>query len=92
MLIWGGLTNNWEKKRSERQRRKGRYAQLNTEFQGIAGRDKKVLNEQWEEIEENSRMWKIRDFFKIIKNNANMGPIRDKNSMDQSEAEEIKKR
>ena len=37
-------------------------------------------------------MGKIRDFFKIIKNNANMGPIRDKNSMDQSEAEEIKKR
>ena len=53
MVVWGGLTNSWEKKRSERQRRKGRYTHLYAEFQRIARRDKKAfLTEQCKEIEE----------------------------------------
>ena len=65
MVVWGGLTNNWEKKRLKRQRRKGKIIQLNAEFQRIARRDKKAfLNEQCKEIEENNKMGKIRDFFK----------------------------
>ena len=46
---------------------RGRYTQLNAEFQRIARRDNKAfLNEQWKEIKENNRMGKIRDFFKKI--------------------------
>ena len=41
MVVWGGLTNSWEKKKTLRQRRKERYTHLNAEFQRIAGRDKK---------------------------------------------------
>ena len=53
MAVWGGLTNSCEKKRSEKQRRKGK----NTEFQRIARRDKKAFfNDQCKEIEENNRM------------------------------------
>ena len=51
MAVWGGLTNSCEKKRSEKQRRK-RYKHLNAEFQRIARKDKKVLNEQCKEIKE----------------------------------------
>ena len=43
LLVWGGLTNSREKKRSEKQRRKGRYKHLNAEFQTIARRDKKAF-------------------------------------------------
>ena len=53
MAIWGGLTNICEKKRSKKQRRKGRYKHLNAEFQRIARRDKKAfLSDQCKEIEE----------------------------------------
>ena len=75
-----------------------RYTQLNTEFQGIAGRDKKAfLSEQCKEIEENNRMGKTRDLFKKIGDtkgtfHAKMGTIKDRNGMDLTEAEEIKKR
>ena len=62
-----------------------RYAQLNAEFQRIARRDKKALNEQCEEIEENNRMEKFRDSFKKIGDIkgiflARMGTIKDRNS------------
>ena len=66
----------------------GRYIQLNSEFQRIAGRDRKgFLNEQCKEIEENNRMGKIRDFFKQIRDtkgtfHAKMGTIKDINGMD----------
>ena len=62
-VVWGGLTNNCEKKRSERQKReRGRYTQLNAEFQRTTRRDKKAfLNEQCKEIEENNRTGKTRD-------------------------------
>ena len=69
MVIWGGLTNSWEKKRSERQRGKERYTQLNPDFQRIAMRDKKAfLSEQCKEMEENNRMEKTRHLFKNMTN------------------------
>ena len=75
-----------------------RYAQLNAEFQRIAKRDKKAfLSEQCKEIEENNRMGKTTDLFKKIRDtkgtfHAKMGTIKDRNGMDLSEAEDIKKR
>ena len=68
------------------------------EFQRIPRRNKKVfLSEQCKEIEENNRMGKTTDFFKKIRDtkgifHAKMGKIKDKNGMDLTEAEDIKKR
>ena len=68
MVVWGGLTNSWEKKRSERQRRKGkiypfecRVPKNNKEKQEV------VLSDQCKEIEENNRVGKSRDHFKKIR-------------------------
>ena len=77
---------------------KERYKHLNAEFQRIARRDKKAfLSHQCKEIEENNRMGKTRDFFKKIRDTkgtfyTKMGTIKDRNSMDLTEAEDIKKR
>ena len=77
---------------------KERYTHLNAEFQRIARRDKKAfLCDQYKEIEVNNRMGKIRDLFKKIRDtkrtvHAKMGTIKDRNGMDLTEAEEIKKR
>ena len=77
---------------------KERCSHLNAEFQRIARRDKKAfLNDQCKEIEENSTMGKTRDLFKKIRDtkgkfHAKMGSIKDKNGMDLTEAEDIKKR
>ena len=77
---------------------KERYTHLNAEFQRIASRDKKAfLTDQWKEIEENNRMGKTRDPFKKIRDtkgtfHAKMGTIKDRNGMDLTEAENIKKR
>ena len=77
---------------------KERYKHLNAEFQRIARRHKKAFfSDQWKEIEENNRMGKTRDLFKKIRDNkgtfhANMGLIKDRNGMDLTEAEDIKKR
>ena len=77
---------------------KKRYMHLNAEFQGIARRDKKAfLSDQCKEIEENNRMGKTRDLFKKIRDtkgtfHAKMGSIKDRNGMDLTEAEDIKKR
>ena len=77
---------------------KGRYTHLNAEFQRIARRDKKAcLNDNYKELEENNRMRKTRDLFKKIRDtkgtfHANMGSIKDRNSTDLTEAEDIKKR
>ena len=71
---------------------------MNAEFQRIAGRDKKAfLIDQCKEIEENNRMGKTRDLFKKIRDtrgtfHAAMGSIKDRNGMDLTEAEDIKKR
>ena len=62
MAVWGGITNSCEKKRSIKQRRKGKIKHLNAEFQRIARRDKKAfLGDQCKEIEENNRKGKTRD-------------------------------
>ena len=77
---------------------KERYAHLNTEFQRLARRDKKAfLGDQCKEIEENNRMGKTRDLFKKIRDtkgtfHAKMGTIKDRNGMDLTEVEDIKKR
>ena len=76
---------------------KERYKHLNAEFQRIARRDKKaILSDQSKDIEENNRMGKTRDLFKKIRNtkgtfHAKMGSIKDRNGMDLTEAEDIKK-
>ena len=77
---------------------KERYSHLNEEFQRIARRDKKAfLSDQCKAIEENNRMKKTRDLFKKIRDtkgtfHAKMGSIKDKNGMNLTEAEDIKKR
>ena len=77
---------------------KERYKHLNAEFQRIARRDKKTfLSDQCKEIEENNRMGKTRDLFKKTADtkgtlHAKMGSIKDRNDMDLTEAEDIKKR
>ena len=77
---------------------KERYKHQNAEFQRIARRDKKAfLSDQCKEVEENNRMGKTRDLFKKIRNtkgtfHAKMGTIKDRNGMDLTEAEDIKKR
>ena len=77
---------------------KERYNHLSAEFQRIARRDKKAfLSDQCIEIEENNRMVKTRNLFKKIRDtkrnfHAKMGIIKDRNGMDLTEAEDIKKR
>ena len=74
-----------------------RYTHLNAEFKRIARRDKKAfLRHQCKEIEENNRMEKTRDLFKKIRDtkgtfHAKMGSIKDRNGMDLTEAEDIKR-
>ena len=77
---------------------KERYKHLNAEFQRIARRDQKAFfSYQCKEIEENNRMGKTRDLFKKIRDtkgtvHAKMGSIKDRNGLDLTEAEDIKKR
>ena len=77
---------------------KERYTHLNAGFQRIARRDKKVfLSYQCKEIEENNRMGNARDLFKKISDtkgtfHEKMGSIKERNGMDLTEAEDIKKR
>ena len=77
---------------------KERYTHLNAEFQRIARRDKKAfLSNQCKGIEKNNRMGKTRDLFKKIRDtkgtfHAKMGTMKDRNGMDLTEAEDIKKR
>ena len=76
---------------------KEKYTHLNAEFQRIARRDKKaVLSEQCKEREESNRMGKTRDLFKKIRDtkgtfHAKMGTIKDRNGMDLTEADNIKR-
>jgi len=88
-----------EQRRDEKGKEgKERYTHLNAEFHKIARRDKKAfLSDQCKEIEENNRMGKTRDLFKKIRDtkgifHAKMGTIKDRNSMDLTEAEDVKKR
>ena len=96
MAVWGGLAVKRREAKSKGE--KERYKHLNAEFQRIARRDKKAfLSDQCKEIEENNRMRKTRDLFKKIRHtkgtfHAKMGLIKDRNGMDLTEAEDIRKR
>ena len=87
-----------ERREAKGKRERERYTQLNAEFQRIARRDKKAfLSEQCKEIEENNRMGKIRDLFEKtgdIKRtfHAKISTMKDRNGMDLTEAEDMKKR
>ena len=77
---------------------KERYTHLNPEFHRTARRDRKAfLSEQCKELEENNRMGKTRELFKKIRDtegtfHEKMGSVKDRNGMDLTEAEDIKKR
>ena len=81
-----------------KEKRKASYTYLNAEFQRIARRDKEAfLCDECKEIEENNRMGKTIDLFMKIRDtkgtlHAKMGTIKDRNGMDLTEAEDIKKR
>ena len=96
MAVWGGLTNSCEKKR-ESKGEKERCKHLNAEFQRIARRDKKAFfSDQCKEIEENNRMGKTTELFKKIRDtkgtfHAKMGIIKDRNGIDVTEAEDVKR-
>ena len=86
------------KRREAKSKEKERYKHLNADFQRIARRDRKAfLSNQCKEIEENNRMGKTRDLFKKIRDtkgtfHAKIGSIKDRNGMDLTETEDIKKR
>ena len=98
MAVWGGLTNSCEKKRREKQRRKGKKYPFEWRVPKIARRHKKAfLSDQRKEIEENHRKGKTTDLFKKIRDtkgtfHAKMSTIKDRNGMDLTEAEDIKKK
>ena len=87
-----------KRREAKGKREKERYTHLNAEFQRIARREKRAfLSDQCKEIEEKNRMGKTRDLLKKIRGtkgtlNAKMGSIKDRNGMDLTEAEDIKKR
>ena len=87
-----------KRREAKSQGEKGRYKHLNAEFQRIARRDKKAFfSDQCKEIEEKNRMGMTRDLFKKIRDtegtfHAMMGSIKDRNGLDLTEAEDIKKR
>ena len=87
-----------KKREAKSKGEKERYSHLNAEFQRKARRDKKAfLSDQCKEIEKNNRMGKTRDLFKKIRDikgkfQAKMGSIKDRNGIDLTEAEDIKKR
>ena len=87
-----------KRKEEKNKGEKERYTHLNAEFQRRARRDKKAfLNDQCKEIKENNRMGKTRDVFKKIRDtkgtfHAKMGSIKDRNGLDLTETEDIKKR
>ena len=86
-----------KRREAKRKGEKERYTHLSAEFQRTARRDKKVfLSDQYKEIEGNNRMGKTRGLFKKIRDtkgtfHAKMGSIKDRNGMDLTEAEEVKK-
>ena len=87
-----------KRKEAKSKGEKERYKHLNADFHRIARRDKKAFfSDQWKEIEEKNRMGKTRDLFKKIRDtkgtfHAKMGSIKDRNGLDLTEAEDIKKR
>ena len=98
MAVWDTLQIAVTRRGAKSKGEKERYKHLNAEFQRIVRRDKKAFfSDQCKEIEENYRMGKTRDLFKKIRNpkgtfHAKMGSIKDRNGMDLTEAEDIKKK
>ena len=98
MAVWEALQIAVKRREAKSKGEKERYTHLNAEFQRIPRRDKNAsLSDQCKEIEENKRMGKTRDLFKKIRDtkgtfHAKMGSIRDRQGMDLTEAEDIKKR
>ena len=93
MLFRSALQIAVKRREAKSKGAKERYKHLNADFQRIARRDKKAF---FKEIEENNRMGKTRDLFKKIRDtkgtfHAKMGSIKDRNGMDLTEAEDIKK-
>ena len=92
-----GLQIDVKRREAKSQGEQERYKHLNAEFQRIASRDKKAFfSDQCKEIEENNRMGKTRDLFKKIRHTkgtfqVKVGTIKDRNGMDLTEAEDIKK-
>ena len=98
MAAWETLQIAMERREVKSQGEKERYKHMNAEFQRMARKDKKAFfSDQCKEIEEKNRMGKTRDRFKKIRDtkgifHAKMGSIKDRNGMDLTEAEDIKKR
>ena len=98
MAVWVGLTNSCERREVKSKGEMERYKHLNAEFQRNARRDKKAFfSDQCKEIEENNTTGKTRDHIKKIRDtkeifHAKMGSIKDRNDMEITEAEDIKKR
>ena len=98
MAVWEALQRAVKRREVKSKGEKKRYKHLNADFQRTARRDKKAfLRDQCKEIEENNRMGKTRDLFKKIRDtkgtfHAKMGSLKDRNGMDLTEAEDIKKR
>ena len=97
MAVWEALQIAMKRREAKSKGEKESYKHLNAEFQRIARRDKKAfLRDQCKEIEENNRMGKTRDLFKKIRDtkgtfHAKMGSIKDRNGMDLTEAEDIRR-
>ena len=97
MAVWGGFTNSCKRRGTKSKGEKERYKRLNAEFQRITRRDKKAFfNDQCKEIEENNRMGKTRNLFKKMRDtkgifHAKMGSKKDKNGMDLTEEDIIKR-
>ena len=95
--VWEALQIAGKRREVKSKGEKERYKHLNAEFQRIARRHKKAfLSDQCKEIEENKRMGKPRELFKKIRDtkgtfHAKMGTIKDRNGMDLTEAEDIKR-
>ena len=97
MAVWRGLTNSCEKKRSEKQRRKGKIYPFKCRVPKQRMLRKPSSNDQCKEIEENNRMEKTKDLFNKIRDtkgifHAKMSSVKDRNSRDVTEAKDIKKR
>ena len=98
MAVWEALQIAVKRREEKSKGEKERYKHLNAEFQRVARRDKKAFfSNQCKEIEEKNRMGKTRDIFKKIRDtkgtfHSKMGLIKDRNGLDLTEAEDIKKR
>ena len=98
MAVWGGFQIAVKGREVKSKGEKERYKHLNAEFRRIARRENKAfLSDQCKEIEGNNRMGNTRDLFKKIRDtkgtfHAKMGSVKDRNGMDLTEAENIKKR